>query len=122
VGINSLAIIKLLPSVFYFPPRESKYIFFIKDLNKSNYFIKKGIIEGKETVFECLSFLQAKPISNKGALTLWENYDGNSIRMKKDRLFSVFIPLKILWTLAFFCIFFTIEFLTYSSRDRHLTH
>lgn len=88
-------------------------------MNESDYFIKQDIMKGKETVFECLSFLQASPISNKGALTLWENYDGNSIRMKKDRLFSVFIPLKILWPFAFF---FTIEFLTHSSRDGHFTH
>lgn len=52
-------------------------------------------MEGNETMFECLSFLQASPISNKRALTLRENYDGNSIRMKKDRLFSVFIPLSL---------------------------
>lgn len=104
MGINSLAIIDSLPLVFYFPPQESKYIFFIKEkiINERDYFIKQDTIKGKETVFECLSFLQASPISNKGALTLWENYDGNSIRMKKDRLFSVFIPLKILSSFAFF--------------------
>lgn len=59
-----------------------------------------------------------KPISNKGALTLWENYHGKPFRMK-TRLFSVFIPLKILWP---FACFFAIEFPTYSSRDRHFAH
>lgn len=70
-------------------------------MNENDYFIKQDIIKGKETVFECLSFLQANPISNKGSLTLWENYHGNSIRME-TRLFSDFIPLKILWPFACF--------------------
>lgn len=86
-------------------------------MNENDYFIKQDIIKGKETVFECLSFLQTNPISSKGALTLWENYHGNSIRMK-PRLFSDY-SFKNLMAI---CMFFTIEFPAYSWRDRHFTH
>lgn len=34
-------------------------------MNENDYFIKQGIIKEKETVFECLSFLQANQLAIK---------------------------------------------------------